>query len=130
MSSQLDLVPLPNLPGYKSNKQKSGSKVKSFDLVNGEIFLVENTLPKIDQSLEDSRSILNIGAGNTAGGKMAAEENVRPALEAFLTTYENKQDFMRYMVRSMVWYFSLLWTSNVFVLGVCGHFLASLLWSN
>jgi hypothetical protein len=91
MSSHLDLVPLPNLPGYKPNKQKSGSKVKSFDLVNGEIFLVENTLPKIEQSLEDSRSILNIGAGNTAGGKMAAEENVNITL-TFQAYFEEMVD--------------------------------------
>ena len=82
MSASMDLVPLPNLPGYRAHKKAAGGKVKSFDLVNGEIFLVgEAGLPKIEQqSLEENRSILNIGSGSTANMKMAPPENVNITL--------------------------------------------------
>ncbi len=76
----LSLVPLPNLPGYKAHKRGSGKKQKSFDIVNGEIFLCDSTLPKIEQSLEDSRSILNIGDASGTTKKLPKEEDVNMTL--------------------------------------------------
>ena len=48
--------------------------------MNAEIFLCDSTLPKIEQSLEDSRSILNIGESSETTKKLPKEENVNMTL--------------------------------------------------
>ena len=75
----MEQIALPNLPGYKTHPKSRGGKTKSFDLVNGEIFLVEAALPPIESSsLVESQSVTNIGTSTVS--KKVKQENINITL--------------------------------------------------